>query len=132
MREKDLANIIVQIGIDRGVDLDHIVDELGATTLPSFIDKSAYNAALIEAIEARLRQQVEERIQGLRRQLGLSASAPAGRLNEASPKPAWVPPVAEPATSDTLHSFPSDEETLDEDLQSDATMIWTTRHGKQP
>jgi hypothetical protein len=67
MRENELANLLIRMSEDHGVDLDRAVDELASMALPSFVDARAFRAAIVEALEAQIRVQMEQRLQHIRR-----------------------------------------------------------------
>ncbi len=132
MRERQLANLLIQMGMERGMDIEQVVQEMAGAVLPAFVDARAFRAALVEVAEGQLRSQMEERLSRLRQQLAPPApvqgrvqlgpaapsyrSAPAEREHEREPEPA-------PASA-------TDEVRPGPELPSDATMIWTTQPGK--
>lgn len=130
MRERQLARLLIQMGLDRGVEMQRIAREVAGLPLPTFVDVQAWRDAVVEEVEARLRAEVEDQIAELRQQLGLPrpvqgrVQIPPAEPVAAAPQPAA--PAAEPA------SMPAEPpEARDPDLPSDATMIWSTRRDDQ-
>jgi hypothetical protein len=137
VRERELADLFIAIGVDAGVQIERVTEELGTLVLPSFVDARAFRAALIDTAEAQLRAQLDDRIRRMRRQMGVegaaaaSASASSGatpivaRLNMPAPEP-------EPAMgSETIvEQIPDGAQNMlgPDELPSDATMVWQTRH----
>lgn len=138
MLDRQLAELLVQIGLDRGTDVDTIAQELSTLKLPQFVDAEAFRASLLTAIETQLRRQTDERIRKLREQLAVPsssqpvmpappASEPQGRVNlptdasGAAQTPAPAPPLASPV----LDQFQTIVEPAG--MPKDATMIWKSR-----
>jgi hypothetical protein len=142
--DRQLAELLVQIGLDRGTDVDTIAQELSTLKLPQFVDAEAFRASLLTAIETQLRRQTDERIRKLREQLAVPsssqpvmpappappappASEPQGRVNlptdasGAAQTPAPAPPLASPV----LDQFQTIVEPAG--MPKDATMIWKSR-----
>jgi hypothetical protein len=51
MRENELAGLLIQMGADRGVDVETAADELASIALPSFVDARAFRSAVVQAEE---------------------------------------------------------------------------------
>ena len=135
MRERELADLFIAIGVENGVQIERVTEELGTLALPSFVDARAFRAALLTAAETQLRAQLDDRIRRMRRQLGAEGAAaapapmaapPAARLNMPNPEPDL------PLSSETIvEPIPMDgSQTIvgAEDMPGDATMVWQTRH----
>ncbi|HEX5164601.1 MAG TPA: hypothetical protein VFV93_04330 [Thermomicrobiales bacterium] len=145
MRENELADLLIRMAADRGIEVDAAAEELASFTLPSFVDSRSFRAAVIQSLEQHLRAQVEERLQSIRRRFDSEpqkqASAPVRQ--PVAPPVSPPPMMAEPAprfadpvqvTDATIADIaaqdpPSDNTAADEELPTDATMVWTTRHG---
>lgn len=153
MRERELAAILFEIGLDRGSSVEQIIDALGAMTWPAFVDADAVRAALGGAAEAQLRRQLDEQLALIRAKIGASRApgyapppspesvappyaapletpvTPAARSVPTEPTP--IPaagPLAEPAL---VGGAKGDAATDEDDFPSDATMVWTTQHGER-
>jgi hypothetical protein len=145
MRETELAELMFRMAADRGVTPEAAAEELASLALPSFVDARAFRSAVILALEASLRAQVEERLQSIRRRFDMEPVAPSPQ-----PKPYAVPqqqpvtpaPFSTPATptdglgdvtdatmADLMPPAAGEATIVDEELPADATMVWTTRHG---
>jgi hypothetical protein len=150
MRENDLADLLIRMAADRGVDIEAAAEELASIALPSFVDARQFRNAIVQTLEASLRAQVEERLQSIRRRFDV-----APQLQGTPPaRPAAVaPPISVPrqnaqppaasmdgqsdlgdatmtdltVVSDATNAEPAD--VVEEELPTDATMVWTTRHG---
>lgn len=126
MLDRQLAELLVQIGLDRNADVDTIASELTSLRLPTFVDADAFRTSLIDAIEVQLRKQTDDRIRRLRESLGNPpVPAPAGQSGK-------VNVTHEPAPDDTAIPVPPQPEpyqTIVEpvELPSDATMVWKSR-----
>ena len=149
MRENELAGLLMQIGADRGVDLESAADELASVPLPSFVDARAFRTAVVQALEAHLRAQMEQRLQQIRRRFDVDQPQavivpPVPQYSQPTPEPFREPSVPiglannspEPADQTMTDLAPLDPAAVevpldmnDEELPSDATMVWTTRHG---
>jgi hypothetical protein len=157
MRERDLAMLLIQMGVDSGADVERAAEELAGVDLPTFVDMRAFRGALIDEVENRMRAQMEQRLQLMRRRLDLDVAAPAARSSARSstrpesplqtmpepaaahaPQPTEVAAPRKPAGDaqsaladvtqiDGGQLVPSTAE--EEDMPTDATMVWTTRHG---
>ena len=148
MRETELANLLIRMAADRGIEVEQAAEELALIALPSFVDSRAFRSAVIQALETHLRAQVEERVQSIRRRFDMEPQQPW----VAQPGQVVVPPVVAPKIDP--HGVPSamdgmpepvdgtmseltsltpaaaaDNAEPDEELPADATMVWTTRHG---
>jgi hypothetical protein len=157
MRERDLAMLLIQMGVDSGVDVERAAEELAGVSLPTFVDVRRFKTALIDEVENRMRAQMEQRLQQMRRRLEVDGTeAPVRSSARSSVKPEPVlPPMPQPpaygAPQPTEIAAPrkgvaeaapqlADVTQLEggqvvpstaeeEDMPTDATMVWTTRHG---
>jgi hypothetical protein len=159
MREQDLAAVLFAQGLGSGLSTEQVIDELGAMTWPSFVNALAFREALADAAETQLRQQLEQQLAMIRRKIDVPQPAigqpAAAQRATVVPEPRSEPLVAEPtptapnvapvealsapppppernATPEPVAAgrAPLDEE-LDDELPSDATMVWTTQHGER-
>lgn len=145
MAERQLADLLVSIGLDRNVDIERIASELAVITLPGYLDKAAFQSSLLEAIESQLYRQTDERIRLLRQQL---AAVPGmqGQVMTDEPRPAAdqqdhdtlqesasevhepAPPPPPPSPIDQAPYEERDTTMVEsEEIPEDATMIWKTR-----
>ncbi len=149
MREKELADLLIQLAADRGVDTEAAAEELATTALPSFVDGRAFRRAVIEALEAQMRAQMEQRLQSIRQRFDVDSrqyvAPPPRRIEERPVEPVRPEPIrnapivtAAPDFADatmtdlapsTSEEKPDEVEIVEEEMPSDATMVWTTRHG---
>lgn len=149
MRENDLADLLMRMASERGVDVETAAEELASIALPSFVDARQFRNAIIQTLETNLRAQVEERLQSIRRRFDVApqsqgtpparpAVAPAVSAPRQSTQPAAVsmdglPDLADATMTDlTVVSDvtnPEQAAVVEEELPTDATMVWTTRHG---
>lgn len=154
MRENDLAELLIRMASDSGVDLEPAAEELATIALPSFVDTRAFRGAVVQRLEAHLRAQMEERLQSIRRRFDVDAQQrPASARSAAASfaaAPAVPAPTVEPARTPRamdgmpnladatmtdlapISSEPAPEDTVvasEDEMPSDATMVWTTRHG---
>jgi hypothetical protein len=149
MRENELADLLIRMATDRGVDVETAAEELASISLPSFVDAQQFRNAVIQALEANLRAQVEERLQSIRRRFDVTPP----KQGTPSPRPVVAPPVSKPAPSVQPSAVSMDGKSdfadatvadltvvsdttnhdsavvAEEELPTDATMVWTTRHG---
>lgn len=142
MPERQLADLLVSTGLDRNINIEKIASELAALSLPSYIDKAAFQRSLLDAIEAQLYKQTDERIRLLRQQL-VAGPGLQGRVQvQTEPEPESVEseaaqpePPPEPE-EDEEQPAPSDQDLYEErdttmveaeDIPEDATMIWKRR-----
>lgn len=154
--EAELAQLLIRMGTERGLDLETVLSEMAQAPLPSFVDADAVRGSMLEAVESWWRADLEERLEQLRRQFqmgGLPAapvspvarrptspppSAPAVTLSRPAPAGQSAsagsnPPASKSAASvedATIHDElePAVNESA-EALPRDATMIWNTNHG---
>ncbi len=89
--EAELAQLLIQMGADRGVDIETILAELSWAQFPSFVDTEAVRASLVDAVESWWRADLESRINQLRNQY-VAGTGDAG--------PFGANPVYEVAPSD--------------------------------
>jgi hypothetical protein len=151
--EAELAQLLIRMGTERGLDVETILSEMAQAPLPSFVDADTVRGSMLEAVESWWRADLEERLEQLRRQFqmdGLPVTPAAARPTPPRPiapiaapsRPAPAansasvgsnPPVSEPAPlvdDATIHDElePAANEPA-EALPRDATMIWNTNHG---
>ncbi|MGA7671655.1 MAG: hypothetical protein WBW04_14605 [Nitrolancea sp.] len=115
--EAELAQLLIQMGTDRGVDLETILAELSWAQFPSFVDAEAVRASLVDAVESWWRADLESRIDQLRNQYvagaGGSAQFGANPVYEDSsyqqPAPIGVTPQVEPTPDPILETDPEPE-----------------------
>jgi hypothetical protein len=128
-REVELANLLAEIGLERGIAVEQLADDLARLTLPGFIDAQAFNAALFGALEAQLRAQYDQAIADLRLRFSAEPVAaspiqplkPISNTRSPRPKPASThPPSLE---TPTLPEIP----VAKPDLPDDATIHWDPR-----
>lgn len=151
--EAELAQLLIRMGTERGLDVETILSEIARTPLPSFVDADAVRGSMLEAVESWWRADLEERLEQLRRQFQVSEAVatpaavrpvsqppvapsavqsrpePAARTGSASSNQ-LAPEPAAPIDGATIHDEPelaANEPT--EALPRDATMIWNTNHG---
>jgi hypothetical protein len=148
--ETELAQLLVRMGTERGVDIETIVADLRWAQFPPFVDANALRSSLLDVVESWWRADLEDRINQLRTQLAGAASAPAARVDTTSQTPqegverqpmAETPPGVGSeqfaATPEPPRDATVEEPAVDaanaadaaEALPSDATMIWNTRGG---
>ncbi len=95
MRESELANLLVQMGLDRGMTIEQVAAELAALGMPSFVDAGAFRSHVLQAAETQMRSQVEAQINRLRQQAGLATSGMVG--TGSATFAATTPPAPAPA-----------------------------------
>lgn len=122
MREKQLAGLIIQMGLDQGVAIEHIMAELADMQLPSFVNSDGFRKALLDAVEEQLRAQLEARLAELRRQFVAPHPVP-GQVR--------LRPTEISAAAIGGEVAPPDELLPNQDLPRDATMIWPA-HSPRP
>lgn len=135
MHERQLADLFIHIGVDRGVNVDQIATDLAEVSLPSFVDEAAFKASLLDAIETQLRRQTDERIQQLRQQL-TSQVAPAasqGRVQlDEEPSIEEEEPIDQAESRGRVALDDTNQTVVvDEDLPEDATMVWHTQEERK-
>ncbi len=149
LRENELADLLMRMAADRGIDVETATEELASIALPSFVDSRQFRNALVQTLETSLRAQVEERLQSIRRRFDVApqmqATPPA--------RPAVAPPISVARHNALPSAAPTDgvadlgdatmtdltvvsdatnaeqAAVVEEELPTDATMVWTTRHG---
>jgi hypothetical protein len=148
MRESELAELLIRMASDRGVEIDAAAEELASFTLPSFVDARSFRAAVIQALERHLRAEVEERLQSIRRRFDAdpqkqpivpprqtpqaNIAPPSKPLISAEPAPRYVEQADLPDSTMAEiapQAEPADNSVAEDELPTDATMVWTTRHG---
>lgn len=154
--EAELAQLLIRMGTERGLDVETILSEMAQTPLPSFVDADAVRGSMLEAVESWWRADLEERLGQLRRQFQMGGAvatpaaarpsppppiapvvapvrpAPAAKAasagsNQPSPEPA--PPLEDATIHDELEPAVNEPADQAEALPRDATMIWNTNHG---
>ena len=128
MRERELSNLMIQAGLERGLDVEKVVDELLALPVPSFVDPQAFRGSLLAAVEAYLLAQVAERMRRLRQQFEMEPRARESARVE-GPLESAPTTVDNNAITEAKIQMPGRSPKVEE-LPSDATMIWPTFHGK--
>jgi len=136
-REEELASLLSEIGLERGVAIEQLVDDLARLRLPSFIDDRAFRAALLNALEYQLRAQLETTISDLRRRFGAGPgviSALPTKQGEISlpPNPRLEPTRAQPVSlpqGPTNRPIEPPAQTAEPDLPDDATIHWEPEQG---
>jgi hypothetical protein len=141
MKERELANLLIQMAVDGGLDVERAADQLATLQLPSFVDSRAYKATLLEAVESQLRTQMEQRLQAMRQKfdVGASYSPPAAAASFQPKTPAYgtPAPAAAPTPSPNLHGMSIEQagsvDTIighigdDDEPASDDTIVWSPR-----
>jgi hypothetical protein len=155
--EAELAQLLIRMGTERGLDIESILAELAWAPFPSFVDANAVRGSTLEVVESWWRADLEERLGQLRRQFQPAAEVAQPLVSAPRPEPKPVAPAQpvsvaqpnsrEPAEKPVLASLRQpppppampdatiqDEAALppkdpSEALPRDATMIWNTRHG---
>ena len=87
MREQDLAAVLFAQGIQSGLSMERVIDELGAMNWPSFVNAHAFREALAGAAETQLRQQLEQQLAMIRRKIDVPrpfSAPPAGACGRSS------------------------------------------------
>ena len=146
MAERQLADLLVSIGLDRNVDIERIANELAGVTLPAYVDKAVFQGALLEAVEAQLYRQTDERIRLLRQQISAGPGMQGRVVPDESPPAADQPdhdtlqepaaatheePAPPPPPPTPVDQAPYEERDTtmveSEEIPEDATMIWKSR-----
>lgn len=128
MHERQLADVLISMGVERGTDIDQIAHELASQTFPSFVDEAAFKTSLLDAVESQLRRQTDEQIERLRNQLA-GGAAQMGRVQLEQEAPELTEkPQQEVVTPEPPSDIEETNQTVvvDEDLPEDATMVWHT------
>lgn len=137
MRERELATLYIEIGLQSGVSVDRVVDELGTLALPSFVNQQTFRSAIADAAEAHLRRQFEDQLARLRQKIG--ANRPVVGRVQVPPEPEVQPftglpsntaPVAG-ATGEAPPAVVNEPAPVEDELPADATLVWTTQHGQR-
>lgn len=131
MQERQLTNLFIQIGLERGGEIESIVEELAEMPLPSFVSPQAFRESLIDAAEDQLKLQLDERINTLRQRIGQEGQL-QGRVNRSGqPVPASVEDDDRGGSGSSEPEQPESGEpdtvVVDDDLPTDATTIWQSR-----
>jgi hypothetical protein len=124
-----LASLIIEIGLDKKLAIEQIMQELTTVRLPSFVDSRAFHDALLAAVEAHLRTQLEARLDELRRNFGLPRPAPERvglQPAETAVQTAGGSRVAAAPLAADADLKPANIVDSDQELPGDATLIWTT------
>lgn len=149
--EAELAQLLIRMGTERGLDIETIMSEMSQAPLPSFVDANAVRGSMLEAVESWWRADLEERLEQLRRQFQASASVETPAAIRPISQPTVIPNTPEPVAAAAKASanpvmpepvMPIEDATLHEELgpenvandpsealPKDATMIWNTNHG---
>jgi hypothetical protein len=153
--EAELAQLLIRMGTERGLDVETILSEMAQSPLPSFIDADAVRGSMLEAVESWWRADLEERLEQLRRQFQMGGQ-PAAPVTPAAMRPTPPPAVAPSRPAPAAQSVsagsnppasesaaPIEDATIHDELEPavnepnkpaevlprDATMIWNTNHG---
>ncbi len=130
MREQELANLLIQIGSERGFEMDSLVNELASMKMPSFINERDFRDSLLQAVESQLRLQVDEQIRKMRERFR-GESVPQGRVNmpqeSSSNRPQQGQVQQGTVNPADLGSVIDSTIIVDDDMPADATMVWDTR-----
>jgi hypothetical protein len=138
MRERELATLLIEIGLQSGVSIDRVVDELGSMSTPSFVSQQTFRGALADAAEAHLRRQFEDQLSRLRQKIGANRPV-VGRVQVAA-EPDVQPFANEPFANEPIAPLkaaeppppaPAAPPAVEEELPADATLVWTTQHGQR-
>jgi hypothetical protein len=127
MRERELSSLMIQAGLERGIGVEQVVEELLAMPVPSFVDSQVFRDSLLEAVEAHLLGQVADRMQRLRQRFGLEPRTQAPSRVEA---PVDSAPTMIDQNAVTAAEIQTTGRAFTDDLPGDATMVWTTLHGR--
>jgi hypothetical protein len=141
MRERELATLLIQMGVDSGMDIEGSADALAMVAFPSFVDSRSFKAALLEAIETQMRAQMEERLQAMRKRFDVAdtsgwAAAAMVQPTQAAPRPTGGQPERATPTDSPQRGAPTDVGMLDtivgdmpDDTEgtSDDTIVWSPR-----
>lgn len=103
--EADLAQLLIRMGAERGVDVETILSELTWVQFPSFVDGAAVRESLIDAVENWWRADLEDRINQLRNQFTGTAGQPTAAsplASQPNSEPAPVFAAPEPATQEDM------------------------------
>ena len=112
--EAELAQLLIRMGTERGLDIESILAELAWAPFPSFVDANAVRSSTLEVVESWWRADLEERLGQLRRQflqepaaVQPQASAPRPESKPAAPaQPVVVAqPKREPAEKPVVASL---------------------------
>lgn len=139
MKERELADLLIQMGVDSGLEIERAAEELASVSFPAFVSAKTFKSALLETIESQMRAQMEQRLQAMRQRFdapGTSpnsnvarpqpASSPVSQSSAASPVAATEGSVAAPheiGPMDTIVSDMSEDDTA----TSDDTIVWSPR-----
>ena len=138
-REEELASLLSEIGLERGVGIEQLAGELARLSLPTFIDTQVFRSAVLNAVEYQLHAQLEATMDDLRRRFGERTST---NVAPPSPRPAVMPRPSrlqsDPSrpqpivSSQELVSRPTELATppAEPELPSDATVLWMP--GQEP
>jgi hypothetical protein len=131
-REEELASLLSEIGLERGVAIEQLAGDLARLNLPGFLDARAFRAALLDALEYQLRSQLESTIAELRGHFGAMnlGASPASHNPQPRIEPPRSQPVAPPRESPTSPAEPAAQVTEPE-LPDDATIHWEPGQGQR-
>jgi len=91
--EAELAQLLIRMGTERGLDIESILAELAWTPFPSFVDANAVRGSTLEVVESWWRADLEERLGQLRRQFQPGAEVAQPLVSAPRPEPKPVAPV---------------------------------------
>jgi hypothetical protein len=138
VRERELATLLIQMGVDNGTEIEKIANELAGMSLPSFVSPRTFRGALLEAVEDQMRAQMEQRLQAMRQKFDVAEAwtpATSGRFPDSSPRSASNTPATSGAPR-PLDRQPDSEITMletivddmpDDEETSDDTIVWSPR-----
>lgn len=97
MSERALCDLLIRQGVEAGLPVDDVVEQLATVQFPSFVNMDGYRTALFEAAEEHLRSEYESKLQALRQKLYAENAAAANGQTRATAKPGTV---SEPELAD--------------------------------
>jgi hypothetical protein len=142
MSERALCDLLIRKGVDAGLPVDQVVEQLAEVAFPAFINMADYRATLFEAAEGQLRSEYEARLAALRQKV-YADDAPAvnGLVEQAVQETADVaghvlqtttvdPAPAAAAEADDMDVFASQSATPEPAGAADETAVWVTNNGE--
>lgn len=129
--ERELAELLLKMGERSGLEVERAADEIAAMSLPSFVNSRSFRSAVLEAVEANMRSQMEQRLRLMRQKFDVQGSSGSTMERPLTPSPASPHPVAAVAVSEQntvggLDTIIGDMSDQDEGA-SDATIVWSPR-----
>jgi hypothetical protein len=141
--EMQLASTFIQMGRERGLTTEQVVEQLAAVALPAFVDQSAFRSSLLSAVEDLWHAELESRLQRLRQRMQLEAhdgsptSVPATPALGSDGRSADVLPLAGATTRAETENIGSEVAAAsmapgepmpgeNEASPKDATLFWST------